>query len=336
MAGKQAAVFNQNLISPAKLREVERPAGFYKSIVLDVLSIASALGFGYAYHRYLTGTLAPWYILGAALVFGALSALQAFLTKHFGRRALVILGEAAAFVAFFFRYDDWRVVFVTGIILFILLFFGYMRSHAVIGNSIELPFFRGTHDVLAAATSALLLFMIFVYAPQAQGPGIFVPQQNFNTFFTWVSGFLNNFYPNIPFNSSFGEFSQSVAKMELANNPTFATLSPQAQSQAITQVSSQITQSVSQFTGIASPQPSEEMSDVIYRSIVGLLSNWQNRLQDKFIIAWVAALFIILRTFGIVFVWIAQFATLVVYEILIAAGFMHVGESTQTKETLEY
>ncbi len=335
MAGKPSP-FNQNLIGPTKISAIERPPGFYKSIVLDVLSVALALAFGYAYYLYLTASLSPWFVVGIGIAFGTVSTLQAFLTKHFGRRMLVVLGEVVGFVAFFFRYDDWRVLFIAGLVLFVVLAFGYFRSHSIMGNSVEVPFFRGTHDVLAAVTTALLLFMILVYAPQAQGQGIFIPQKSFNTFFTWASGFLNNFYPNVPFNSSFGEFSQSLAKMELQNNPTFNTLSPQAQGQAIAQASTQITQSVSQLTGITVPQPSTQVSDVIYNSIVGLLANWQSHLQDKFIIAWVVVLFIILRTFGIIFVWLAQLATLVVYEILIAAGFMHVGESTTTREVVEY
>lgn len=335
MAGKQSP-FNQNLIGPTKVSTIERPPGFYKSIVLDVISIVLALGFGYAYYSYLTASISPWWVFGVGLAFGTISVLQAVLTKHYTRRALILLAEAIGFIAFFFRYDDWRVVLLTGTVLFVVLSVGYLRSHSVLENSVEMPFFRGTHDCLAAVTTALLLFMILVYAPQAQGQGVFVPQQSFNTFFTWMSGFLNNFYPNVPFNSSFGDFSESLAKMELQNNPTFNTLSPQAQNQAVAQASSQITQGVSQFAGIKTPQPTAQMSDVVYGSIVSVLGTWQSHLQDKFIIAWVVVLFLILRTFGIIFVWIAQLLTLVIYEMLIASGFMHVGESTQTREVVEY
>lgn len=326
---------NQNLINPVKVSQVVRPTGFYKSLILDVLSVGFALLFGYTYYGYLTVGLSPWFVLAALLIFSAVSVLQVFLEKNIARRTLVALGEAVALVALFSQYDDWQILSVTGLIVFGVLLWGYWRSRTYLTNSIEVAFFRTTRDVLGKVTTAALLFMILVYAPQAKGDGIFVPRQSFKTFFDWSSGFLNNFYPDIRFTGSFGELSQNFAKVELQNNPTFNALSPSAKNAALKQAVAQLSGEVARATGVA-PAPSESTSDVVYDYIVAALANWQTQLQNKFLIGWAIVIFLLLRTIGVVFVWAAQFVSLIFYEILIALGFMHIAEATQTKETLEY
>ena len=81
----------QNLINPtaAPLPSTitGKPAGFYKSIVLDALSILAAFAVGYSYHEYLVSGMSLLIVVGALLIFGILSALQSLLCKEAGRRA---------------------------------------------------------------------------------------------------------------------------------------------------------------------------------------------------------------------------------------------------------
>ena len=327
---------NQNLISPTKITtNLSRGPGFGKAITLDILSIVSAAVFGFAYYSYLTRGMSPWFVLVALLIFGVLSVLQAFLSPSVGRRTLIILLEVAAMIGFFFQYDEWQILLVAGLIAFIALFWGYVRSRSEVRNSVEIQFFRGTHHVLAGLTTAALLMMLLVYAPQAQGEGIFVPRESFQTFFVWSTSFLNNLYPTIPFNGTFSDFSAGIAKMELSSNPTFTHLTPTEQSTAINAATSQLSTEVANATGVA-PAPSDQVSSVAYNYIVAMLSGWKNQFQTTFVITWVIALFIVLRTIGVIFVWVAQLVSVLVYEALLSGGFMHVTEMPHTKEVVEY
>lgn len=299
------------------------------------MSVGSALFFGYSYFRYLTAGFSPWYVLGAALLFSACSALQVFLAKGPGRRTFVVFLEAAMLMISFILYDGWQIIGVTALIVFAVLLWGYFVGRGHSRNSVEVQFFNTTRNVLGKVTTALLLFMILVYAPGVDGHVAFMPQQTFATFFDWSSGFLNTFYPNIPFTGSFGAFSESFAKMELAGNPTFQTMSQLQQSTAVTQATEQLTQGIKQATGLA-PTADEPMSEVAYRYVIAALGNLKEKFQDRFIIVWAALLFIVLRSIGVIFVWLAQFVSLIIYEILLAAGFMHIGEAVQTKEVVEY
>lgn len=326
---------NQNLVNPVKISPVGKPAGYYKSIIIDILGIGFALFFGYTYFIYLTVGASAWYVLVAFVLFGITTALQIFLQKNVARRSLVILGESVALIALFSRYDTTSLVGLIALIVFVVLLLGYMRSASESKNSMEISFFRATRSVLGSLVTALLLFMILVYAPQATGAGAFLPRQSFRTFFDWSAGFLNNFYPGLPFTGSFNNLSQSLAQQELQNNPTFGQMTVPQQNVAIEQAVSQLSGDVTQSTGVA-PTPAEPTSDVVYNYIVSQLANWKSHLGSEFIIGWVIVVFLLLRTVGIVFVWLAQLMALIIYEIFLASGFMHIDESMQVKESIEY
>jgi hypothetical protein len=327
---------NQNLISPTKISTRGGPSsGFWKAAILDILSVGTGALFGFTYYRYLTTGLSPWFVLVALLAVGSVEVLQVFLAPSISRHGLILLVEAAAFVLFFIRYDDWQIVLIAGALAFIVMFYGYVRSRSEVKNSVEIQFFRSTHHMLGALTTGALLVMLLVYAPQAQGDGIFLPRQSFQTFFAWSTGFLNDIYPSLPFNGTFSQFSESLAQEELSKNPTFNSLSPAEQSQTITAESTQLSAEVASATGIT-PNPSDQVSTVAYDYIVAMLSGWKNQFQTTFIITWVIALFIVLRTLGIIFVWVAQLVAVIVYEAFLSSGFMHITETQHTKEIVEY
>ena len=96
--------------------------------------------------------------------------------------------------------------------------------------------------MLGKFTTAVLLFMILAYVPQIGGNALVVSQQSFRTFFDWTSGLMNSFYPELSLNGSFGDFAQSVSKMELQNNPSFQSLNTAQQNIALQQAATQFTQ----------------------------------------------------------------------------------------------
>src|SRR4051812_43592312 len=98
MAGKTP---NQNLINQNKFSPLIESPGFYKGVVIDVLSIASALLFGFTYYRYLDKNLSVWWLLAALALWGVLSVLQVFLARKVTRRLLVMMGESIAILVFF-------------------------------------------------------------------------------------------------------------------------------------------------------------------------------------------------------------------------------------------
>jgi hypothetical protein len=339
MLGDKAAP-SPNQANPGNPTRVELPSslphGFYKSIVLDVLAVLSALGFGYGYYHYLTQGMPVWILLIALTVFAVFTALQAFLAEQGGRTLFVIVLESLALIGPFWQ-DDWRILAITGVVVLVFLSWGYLAARSRLYNSIEIPFFGVAGTTLAKFTTSLLIFMVLIYVPQIGGNPLVVSQQSFRTFFDWASGFVTDFYPNLSLNSSFGNFSESFAKMELANNPEFKNLTSAQQGVALQQATQQIQTSLTAKAPSSSPVASSSpTSDAFYDILQGMMQAWQSQSGGWFDVGWAAVIFITLRGVGIIFIWFAEFISLLFYEFLLAIGFIKVGEETRTRETIGY
>jgi hypothetical protein len=325
---------NQNLINPSKISTAQHPAGMWRALGLDAATVLSAALFGYCYYRYLTQGWSVWFLFAALTFFGVASVMQVFLSKNGWRSVFIIILETAAMLGFFWR-DDATVLGIIAAIMIVMLAWGHMSARTLVQNGIEVPFFGASGDMLGKFTTAALLFMILAYVPQIGSNALIVSQQSFRTFFDWTSGLVNSFYPELSLNGSFGDFAQSVSKMELANNPSFQSLNDAQQSIALQQATTQFTQN---FLGDASGTvaTSSPASDAFYNVLNGVLSAWQSQSSGWFDVGWVTVLFIGLRTLGILFVWFAQFICLVFYELLLASGFMKISEEPHSREVIGY
>ncbi len=334
MAGTDQEAQSQNLINPSKIDTSVRPQGFWRSIALDAASVIAAALFGYAYYRYLMIGSSLWFVLAAMTFFGVTAVIQVFLAKKSGRRMLVILLETIAMLGWFW-HDNPTILGITAGILLVMLLWGYVSAHMLVRNSVEVPFFGASGNVLGKLTTGVLLLMVLIYVPRIDGNALVVSRQGFGTFFDWTSGLVNNFYPQLALNGTFGDFAQSFTKMELANNPSFQGLNTAQQNAAVAHNTQQF---VANFTASSSSPvaTSTPTSDAFYDMLNGVLSAWHSQSSGWFDLGWVVILFIGLRALGVVFVWFAQFVSLIFYEILIASGFMKVTEETRTQEAVSY
>jgi hypothetical protein len=316
------------------------PPGYWKSILLDIFAVGLAALFGWTFSRYLAGGISFWFVGTALLLWGSASVIEGFLQLDIPRRFLIIFLESIALVIFFYAYA-WQALAIAVIIVLVCLLWGYFSVRRELRNTIELRFFTASGKVLGKVITAAVVFMIIMYASLASGNGnFFVSQNGFDALFSWGAQFVNNFYPTVPLTGSFGDFAQAVARMQLQGNPQFQSLTPAEQSEALSDSASQV---VGAFTGgnasgtvATSPAASEPTSNVFYSYLSNIFVNLQNRFGAGFVGVWGLALFLILRSVGIIVVWVAQFVALLFYELLLATGFMKITEQTATKEKIGY
>jgi hypothetical protein len=325
---------NQNLINPSKINTGQRKTGTWRSLGLDAVAVFSAALFGYCYYRYLTQGWSVWFLFAAITFFGVASVMEMFLSKDGWRSMLVILLETAALLGFFWR-DNLLILAIIAAVMIAMLAWGHFSAQSQVKNGVEIPFFGASGNMLGKFTTAVLLFMILAYVPQIGGNALIVSQQSFRTFFDWTSGMVNGFYPELSLNGSFGDFAQSVSKMELANNPSFKSLNDAQKNIALQQATTQFTQNFLGNTSgtVATSSPA---SDAFYNVLNGVLEAWASQSSGWFDVGWVTVLFIGLRTLGILFVWFAQFVSLVFYEMLLSLGFMKISEESHSQEVIGY
>lgn len=202
-------------------------------------------------------------------------------------------------------------------------------------NGLEIKFFSAAGPVLRKLVTVLSLLLVVLYLPRLNQGNIFISQDSFRSFFDFTNGIVSNFYPEINLNSSFGQLTESFARLELETNSAFRAMSPSDRAAAIQQVSSQVSNSLSKILGVAI-SPNEAASDVFYNFIVGTLNGWSGRFGVWFVFGWALTVFLIVRSFGVLFYWAASFVAFVVYQILLTSGVVHIIGEARTHEIAEF
>lgn len=328
---------NQNLINPVKIQKIEprgKPPGFYKSIILDAIGVASAFFVGYVYFEFLKGSCSFLVLLCAFLLFVIAFTLEALLGNNAWRQFWVLVVEVIALFVFFYTSDRWFLI-ASMAIAFVFLVVGYLQCRSGLNHGTTIQFFKLTNGVVGKTVTAMILAAIILYIPTAGAGTVFIGEAGFNSFFNWAAGLVGNFYPNISIVGSFSDFTQSVARQELASSAVFQVMSPSDQNAAILVASTQIEGSLSRSLNIT-PSASSSTSDVAYNAIEDILRGWYNQSPTWFWAGWGLVLFLILRSIGVFAVWVIQFLTMIVYELLLSMGAIRITEEPQTKETIKF
>ena len=221
----------------------------------------------------------------------------------------------------------------------ISLLWGYFSIRREVRNTLEIRFFTASGKVISKLMTGAVFFMVVIYASFANNnSNFFVSQSGFNTLFTWGVNFVGQFYPTpLSSTSSFGDFATTVARMQLQGNADFQSLNSTQQTQVLNQSANQIMASFthsSSSADIASSTASQPASNALYSYFVSLVGQMQEKFGNTFIGVWGLALFLILRSIGIIAVWAAQFVTLIFYEIMLATGFAKIRDEAATKEVI--
>ena len=324
-------------MNPIRIERVERlrrPPGFYKLIILDICSIAAAFFVGYAYAEFMKGAWSSAILLGAFFAVIIVSALEALLEKNAWRRIGILIIEVVAFFIPFYAQNP-QLLGISAAIICVFFMVGYAQCRSELSHGMTIRFFQSTHGVVAKTVTALLLAGVVLYIPHVGSGPIFINESGFTVVFDWAAGLAGNFYPTLTLTGSLADFSASVAKESLSGNATFSALSPGDQAAALSAGTTEVEGNFSKFF-IATSTPSSMMSDVAYRSIETTLQMWRARSFFWFSLAWGISVFLVLRTIGVIAVWIGQFFTMIVYELLLAAGAVRITEEAQTKEVIGF
>ncbi|MEK9180262.1 MAG: hypothetical protein AAB897_02525 [Patescibacteria group bacterium] len=324
----------QNLIKQVSPQAVQLQPKFYKQLVFDFFSVAAAGVLGYLYREYLSGGLSLVTLLGGLALFAIISTLQVFFTKDLRRRLFVMILETIAILLSFWGHN-WKLLGTAALVLLVFRFWGEILGKRELESSLEIRFFTTARPVLSKFTTALIVAFIVLYVPFWSPEKVFVSQGTFDGFVNWFSNVVGGFYPSIRLNTTFGEFVNGLAKSQLQSESAFTSLSPGAQEQALNQTASQVAASLSKGLGIE-VDLNAPVSGTFYQYIINLLRDWHARFGNAFVAAWAISIFFVFRGFGAIFYWLAGIFAFIIYQILLASGFIHVIGETRTHEVIDW
>lgn len=323
-----------NLLDQVKRDRPPTPPGYYKGIALDICAVGIALFSGYLLKLFLDYRQFFFPFLGGVLLFLIISFFGALLIDGWRRRAVTHLLQSAAFVSWFYALPI-EYVSLAGGALFLFLLWGSGLGRAEIANTIEFKFLKIARPVMTKLVTGIALAAIFLYLPTWNVQDIFISQSRFEALYNSIAKTGNVLYDKVNFSSTIGDFVRGIAKTQLSQNALFASFPPEAQNKVLEEGVSRLLSGAEKSLGIPlSPQMS--VAEVLYEYTVSLLDKWRTKLGPTFLAIWAVAVFLIARSVGVLFVWLALLVAYLIFELLSAFDIIHISGESRTREIVEF
>jgi len=326
---------NQNLARQvnAEPSMFARPE-FYKPLIFDAVGILLALATGYGYAQYLSGQLS-WSVLFFILTaFASVSALQTLFIKSFKRGLVVSVLKVIAILVFFIT-SGIEILSLAAAASLLFVLWGNVSGRSEMKSRLKIKFLKVAQLVLQKFTTALALMFVILYLPRVGGVSALIPADGFRSFFDSTARAVNNFYPQINLTSSVDNFARSIAEEGLQNSGAWNSIAASGENTVLAQTSSQMVSAMAEKLGI-NLSGRENLSDVLYNFVNGILNKWRGASEYWFVIGWAIMIFIVLRGFGTVFYWLAGFVAFLLYQILLATGFVRIEGEAKMQEIIEF
>jgi len=306
-------------------------------LAFEALAVIFALVFGYYYREFLhQNAWSPvvFTFFGLYMVF---SGLLTFISHHFLRRLGLAALESLAFSAAFFFNRPISTLFLVWAIVFISLLWGISRAREDIATNVKIKFFHGFRLHINKLVTGLTLAVLILYLPQWNASNIFFSQGTVEKTFVPISGILSKLYPEIKISptSTVEGVAESVALSKLEQNQIFKSLSESARRAAVQEAVSSVLSSLQQSFG-EGVNKNDSLPTALYKAIISGLMGWKDKLGNGFILVWAIIVFFLIRSLGAVTSWISLILAYLLYQLLLIAKILRIGEEHRTIETLEF
>ncbi len=325
---------SENFLNKVPLEKRILPRGAYKLIVLNGLTIASALGLSYTYHLFLNRLTGLSIVLIMFVLLVIFSSFETILTKSVRRRALLILVEIFALFAFFYTLPLKFLLLAVGSAAFFIIL-GEIQGRREASQVLKPSYFRVSRVTGTKIMTGLILVAIFMYFPKIQNADQIIPQETFGSLFNWSAGTMKRLYPEIQFQGTIDNLLETLARYEIKKNSLYYEMPIPAQ-ELLKQ--SLIQERKKQFEGWLGLKTQlaggDEVKNVLYNFTELKAKKIRDEHFQEFSVAWAILLFLIGKGIGLILIPIISILIFFIIQIFLAANFVFVAGETRTKESL--
>lgn len=323
-----------NLLKPISSVELTRPPGFWTSIGVDVFAVLGALAFGFLYRSYMQGELGIVSAFVGGGIFLITSVFPAMLTRSWSRRMLIFLLQLLFFFVLFWD-KGLAVVGSAATVIFVFGLWGELTLRHELKENMAVRFIKLSQVYYSKVLTGVVLAVVILYYPMLDATKIYVPQGLVAGAFEWSSTFVHKIYPEVDLNNSFGTFIKSIAKLSLSDKPEFKSLTPSDQEHYLDQTYLGMLETVEKSIGSVI-DAEQSVAEVLYKFLNSLFEGWKQKFGDLFFAVWVIAVFLVVRSFGVIFAWAVSLIAFLIYQVLIVSKMLRVVGESRIKEVLEY
>jgi len=342
-----------NLLASTKLEEkprgnpqdtIEESPGFYRGVIVDTLTIVSALFTGYIFELFISGEpligigVPPtWTTLLATLsIFLISSLLESVLVKNTVRHLFIIALQVGALSAFLYEESSaWLITFISALVIFS---WASWSARNETENSLQIRFFKVAHTFLGKAILAVALMGVVFYFPVWQSQPRLVPDETLNSIIDYATDFTAGLYGNLSFNSESGieKVIEEISRSQFEGNPLWIQLPLQEREEQLKALQAEMTDRLRGVLGLEEVNPEEKVREVVRRSLENNVRNLEQRFEQWFFWGWMAIMLVVVLGVGRIYGLLLAFVALLIYEVLIVTKFIRVYTEARNKEILDF
>jgi hypothetical protein len=326
---------SQNLARNVGEEKTPLPKGFFRAIVLDILTVGTAIGVSYFYRGYLRGTSGIISLLVVLGVFLLFSIFEVLLQPSRLRRFGVLVLEVIALLGFFVSIMPVGFLVAAAVSALLLMVWGEYAGRSEADNSMEVRFFRIVRPLLGRYVTALVLLGVLFYLPNFDAHKDLFSEDNFGTVFGWAAGAAANFYPDVTFTGTVQSFADSVARMQLKSNEEFRALPVSRQPAVVDQVSQKLVGDLGATFGVPA-RGDQTFASLLYAYISNALGKFEQQFGQQFLFVWAVALFLAARSIGVLFSFVIAVIGYVIFQMLLTFNAIHIIGESRMHEVIGY
>ena len=299
-----------------------------KTIALAVASVISALIYGIILRSFLNA--GSWGLLGllvaAIIIFMAAVLMQSFFINNFLISLAIFAADAIIIMAVF--ADKLSILMLlAGLGMIALFSSAYYGAKLELKNNLDIRFFKVSHGVMRAASSALAIFAIATYLsvlnlrdPQEAREALAVALKPIEPI---TAAYIPNF-----------KSTDTLVSIASKIMPEDVRLSSQAnQREFIAQSSARLSAVIAGYIKVA-VSPNDSVLDIVYRATVAKLLKLSPTLQLISLLGVGFAAFFVIKFFLIFINWVAITLAFGIYQLLWSAEFFKISFESKTKKVI--
>ncbi|MDI6717578.1 MAG: hypothetical protein QMD86_00795 [Patescibacteria group bacterium] len=274
-------------------------------------------------------------------LYGALSGIfflivflfQVFFTKENKKAAFVIFLESMAIISFIADILMYFLFFFA--FLFLCLYFGYSAGRKIIDNNLKISFWNVSKAVLPKGVLAISLAISITIPSFLNGSKQDFPLP-FSIFENIVKSgeiIIQNFFPGVSPSMTFEEAARKAAEAKINELPEARFLSAREKQVIVNQAALGFYKQFSDYFGMSINEKST-ISKWIYDIIKEKFLNLSGQSKNFVFLLIGALIFIFIETLSLPIRLVISFFAFILYEIMLALGFVKVQLEDKSKEVL--
>lgn len=325
------------LTKSSSVEEADVDRSIVKIALLAAAGVISFSLFGYFLRIFLMNNDSNFilWIAVAAAVLLAIIFLQVLFIKDIWRINFISLIEVLALVAAFYdKLIDVSILPLGALLFLLFLLFANYLGLRELRNTLNIDFWRISRTVLPKAIAGLFLFFSFAFIGITAVQGNFpISRENFEKLFLPGAKIFQRFMPDFDPSLKINELALNLANKQIQENPQLQTLSKSDRNQFIKQSAEEFENNISRIFG-DSINTQLKISEAIYEMLRMKFAEAVLKNQFLFIVGISIALFFIMESAAMPVRLIITVLTFIIYEILIALGFVYVTLENRSREII--